>query len=252
MAINRRKFLIGAGAVGGAVAAAGVTTHHARASITTESLWRLTAALPESASARDIGVEYLRRFPDEALVTPLSPWLVDLAERLSMFGDVARLQERFRDDVRADFERGDVVVFGGWRLSRTSVRLCGLAVAKSQMASGISGVFAPQALPSGEMFSWLTPDASFRVPPAGGSFEMRLRSGARDPQTVAVFIDDDAPREVTISGEDWQSIGYVVEKRPEPTRLRLRTTPPWEPDNDFRTLGVGIAATGWTAWSRPI
>lgn len=241
---------MGAAATGGLVAAGAAVVPRARDAVTTAALRRIAASLPASPSARDIGVEYLHRFPDYAAGARFDALVAGAADRFSLFGRPDDLRRRVADAIRRDFERGDVVMLGGWVLSEAAVRLCALWVAAGQDRAGVHGVFASSELPGGESFSWLTPRATFRLAPADGSVVVRVRSGAPFRQNVAISIDGGAPRELTVSGPEWHTSRVdVAAGAANISTLRIVTAEPWSPTNDFRTIGVGLTRAPWNEWS---
>jgi hypothetical protein len=252
MATSRRRFLIGAGAAGGALAIGAVAAPAGRDAVPRASLQRIASALPEWAHARDIGVEYLRRDPTYAAGDRLGSLLADVADRFSLTGSAEDQLRRVVDQIAADYEDGEVVNFGGWLLSQTAVRLCALSVAVSEGQAGVHGAFAPSVLPSPlnhDRFSWLTPEAAFVVRTSEAPFDVRLRSGARFSQTVAIQYGDKPSIEVVVSGPNWR--GHQIDvggQTVESATLRITTTPSWTPTNDFRTIGVGVGVAPWNSW----
>jgi hypothetical protein len=250
MAPTRRQVLIGAGAASGALALGVGGAPLARSATMTATLRRMAAGLAEFAHARDIGVEYVRRVPDVARANVVASLLAKLNERFALFGTAEDERRRVADEVRRDFEQGRTLNFGGWVLSETGVRLCALWVASAESDAGVHGAFAPVELPDVDRFSWLTPDASFLVSPTDGPLRVRLRSGAPFPQTVTVQLGQDPARRLTVSGPEWNTAQLEVDTLTDAqTRLRVVTSPPWVPANDFRTIGVGIALASWNSWS---
>jgi hypothetical protein len=92
---------------------------------------RLAALLAHPESAKVIGGEYLRKYPQEAHADIL---LDQIASRLAasdagLFGSTDhQLRERLDGMIRADFAVDRVVKLRGWILSATEARLCALAV----------------------------------------------------------------------------------------------------------------------------
>jgi hypothetical protein len=196
-------------------------------------------------NAKDLGVEYLARYPDEADSATLVSRLSTLVSPFSLLTGVSA--GRLHEGIRRDFLQDDVVKMGGWLLSRTELRLCALVALRAQMEDGMSGVFGLQQEQSGDNFHWTTPRAAFTVPSGLPKLEFRLRSGTSVSQRVAVRIDGKGVDELLISGPLWRPIQYAMRTREALTlRLELETTPAWKPANDFRTIGVGIDRA-WTA-----
>jgi hypothetical protein len=85
---------------------------------------QLNALFSSAASARAIGDEYVRLYPDEAVVSTLMELtgIVIAGQRGASDELIMRLQER----ITADFEQDAVVQLHGWVLSRTESRLCAL------------------------------------------------------------------------------------------------------------------------------
>jgi len=91
---------------------------------------RLTALLAHSESAKVIGGEYLRNYPQEANLDLLlgqvaSRMAASTGALLSM--NDQRLREGVDGLVRADFAADRIVKVRGWVLSATEARLCALA-----------------------------------------------------------------------------------------------------------------------------
>jgi hypothetical protein len=249
MALTRRQVLVGGGVVGGVLAAGGLVARRTATAITTATFIELADLLPRIASVRDLGVEYLRRAPEEADEARLPRAVRAILSRTSLAGGLEQMRERFFEQERSDFERGDVVRIDGWLLSRTSLRLCAIAVARAQDHVGMTGVFAPQDLGNGDAVSWTTPDATFTLPQSDEPVDIRLRSGAPFAQRVVLTVDGDRWAEIAADGPTWQSLRYTRAARPGRGRLGLRSSPPWVPGNDFRTLGVGVGLAPWSTWA---
>jgi hypothetical protein len=236
MKIDRRTFLVGVGGTLAAGAAAERTTAWARRRAVGQWVERLSV----SASARDLGTEYLTRHPDEGDRSILLGRLAGLVPPLALLGNGERTPGGFNEQVRRDFLDGDIVRMGGWLLSRTELRLCALVALDRDQELGVHGVFAPQELENGDTLYWTAPAARFTVP-ADTSLEFRLRSGAREPQRVTVRIDGVVVGELPVWGREWQRTRYVVRPaRGSALQIDLATAPEWKPGNDFRTMGVGI------------
>lgn len=76
------------------------------------------------ASARMVGCEYLRLYPEEAdpaLLVRLLMLQVEIKR------DTIALKRALQEKRRRDFGRGDVVMLKGCLMSRTELRLCALA-----------------------------------------------------------------------------------------------------------------------------
>jgi hypothetical protein len=91
---------------------------------------RLVALFPHGESARAVGVEYLVSHPRDADRRVLCRAVADALGYAC--SDIDSLSdEALRDDLRAsihrDFASDDVVVVGGWILSRTEARICAVA-----------------------------------------------------------------------------------------------------------------------------
>jgi hypothetical protein len=85
----------------------------------------------ERDSARALGAEYLRRFPDEDDDTILLERLTGGAARASEWEELAAsdpdaLRESIRERHREDFSAGRTLLLSGWVLSETELRLCAL------------------------------------------------------------------------------------------------------------------------------
>ena len=82
-------------------------------------------------SARALGAEYLKRFPDEDDDTILLERLTGGAARASEWQELAAsdpqaLRESIRERHREDFRAGRTLLLSGWVLSETELRLCAL------------------------------------------------------------------------------------------------------------------------------
>jgi hypothetical protein len=92
----------------------------------------LAGFFADRSSARVVGAEYLRLFPDEDDDTRLVRRLAggkrrELEWESLAVADVAALRERVRERHHDDFAAGRTVDLRGWVLSETEVRLCALA-----------------------------------------------------------------------------------------------------------------------------
>jgi hypothetical protein len=92
---------------------------------------RLAGLLAHSESAKVIGSEYLRMYPQEADLNVL----LDLLAAQLAVSDAGRfgiadeqLRERLDRMIRADFADDRIVKLRGWVLSATEARVCALAV----------------------------------------------------------------------------------------------------------------------------
>lgn len=240
MNIDRRRFLYGAAA--GGLALSGVAGDLALTRGKRRSTLRWTEQLSQGINVDDLGREYLTRYPEEADPSTLIAKLAAALPFLAPLTEWGTSAEPLREQMGRDFSQGQVVKMGGWLLSRTELRLCALTVAQQQMGSGVSGVYPRQRLPDGDEFHWIAPKATFTLPSDLSRLEFNLRSGAGVPQQVAVRIDGNLAGELTIVDPTWRRIQYVLRKRGDngASRLEIDTTPPWKPENDFRTFGVGI------------
>ena len=68
-----------------------------------------------------IGGGYVAMTPDENSENILAKELIG-----NMQGSPQEMAEALNDKVKADFDKGDLVVIDGWILSRTEARQCGL------------------------------------------------------------------------------------------------------------------------------
>jgi hypothetical protein len=127
--VSRRAFLALCGAAGAAGATAGVW----KLVDGEERDWRPTArrlgaAFSDAVAARAVGNAYLASNPRERdgrrLVARLRAASSDWS-RVRRSDDVRRLAAV---EVRRDYEAGRIANAGGWMLSLTEARLCGLAV----------------------------------------------------------------------------------------------------------------------------
>lgn len=198
-------------------------------------------ALSGAINAKELGVEYLTRYPGEGDRATLISTLSTLVSPFSLFSESGGSAESLRAGIHRDFVEGHVVDMGGWLLSRSELRVCALAAVDAPIAAGVTGVFGLHRDVNGEEFYWTAPRAIFTVPSPVGTLEFQLRSGTNVPQRVTVRLDGKLADELTISDRSWRPIRYVMRRSERPTvQLELDTNPPWKPANDFRTIGVGI------------
>ena len=119
--LDRRHFLAGCLAGGGAALAALAVPDAARAAL----------LHPDGLDThRLIGDWYLDRYPAERDVSVLAKALSAAIPGFSRSGaqaDPQRLKAAIRAARADDFARDDVVSIGGWLLARTECRLCALA-----------------------------------------------------------------------------------------------------------------------------
>jgi hypothetical protein len=237
MSINRRLFLIGVGSV----VVAGVGTERAAAWARRRPVLSWASDVSAAASARNLGVEYLTRYPDEADRSILLGHLAGLVSLSALMGDDDRAVAGFNDRLRRDFAEGDIVRMGGWLLSRTELRLCALAAMEEDARTGSRGVFTPEQAADGTDLHWTAPIARFMLPPGIATVEFRVRSTTPEPRHLGARLGGEAIDERPVWGSDWQRVRYVVRSPSEsPVALELTTTPEWRPPNDFRTLGVAL------------
>jgi len=235
MAISRRALLV---AIGG-LAGAGATLRMATESARRRHVAGWVDPLSGVTSATDLGVEYLSRFPDEASRNALLArlqGLVPAASLLASDGDDAPLRAR----VRQDFVDGDLVRLGGWRLSRTELRLCALAALEYGDLTGTRGVFTPLEASGSETVHWTGASSSLVLPATPEALQFRVRSGAGQSPHVTIHLNGEIVDERQLMGEEWVMVRYPARPDNPHTSLDLTAVPPWRPANDFRTLGVAI------------
>jgi hypothetical protein len=90
---------------------------------------RMAALLAHPGSAKVIGGEYLRAFPQEADLGMLLELMASqlAASDAGLFGTTDhQLRERLDSSIRADFAADRIVKLRGWVLSATEARLCAL------------------------------------------------------------------------------------------------------------------------------
>jgi hypothetical protein len=91
---------------------------------------RLSVLFEHSESAKVVGSEYLRRYPQEADKDVLLDQLVSRfpADDVGVYGTSDhRLREQLDRMIRADFAADRIVTLRGWVLSATEAQLCALA-----------------------------------------------------------------------------------------------------------------------------
>ncbi len=235
MKLSRRTFLI---ATGGAITV-GVAAKPATGWARRRPVLQWTSNVAGAPAVGNLGIEYLTRTPGEDDWDVLLSRLAALVHPASLLGGAERRAAGFNDQVRRDFRDGDILRMGGWLLSRTELRLCALVALQETQRTGATGVFSPERLPTGEALFWTAPNAHFVLPASATSLEFQFRSGAPEPQRVAVRINgqtiDELPAE-----RRWLRARYATKPSESAFAVDLLTTPEWKPRNDFRTLGVGI------------
>ena len=182
MNFSRRTFFI---ATGGAITV-GFAAERATRRARRRPVLQWTASVADAPAVSDLGVEYLTRTPAEHDSEVLLSRLAALVHPASLFATAERVAAGFNDQVRRDFRDGDILRMGGWLLSRTELRLCALAALQATRQTGATGVFAPERLPTGEVLFWTAPAAHFVLPASATSLEFQFRSGAPEPQRIAV------------------------------------------------------------------
>ena len=235
MALSRRTLLLGIGGVAGGGAALRMLTRSAQ----TRRVAGWVHPLSGVASATNLGVEYLARCPDEGDRSTLLAHLQGLVPVSSLLGS-ERGDAPLRERIRQDFADGDLVRLGGWRLSRTEVRLCGLAALDYGEATGTRGVFTPLETGGADIVHWTGASSSLVLPARMEALQFRLRSGAARSAHVTIRLDGETVDERQLVGDEWVSVRYPARPDHPNASLELTTIPAWRPANDFRTLGVAI------------
>lgn len=232
---TRRTFLAGAGLLSAAAATGGLHM------IRRQALTTWATDIGRSSAARDLGVEYLHRHPEEAdesvLLSHLGQMVKVFPPSTGTWADPDRLHAR----IRLDFQDTDLVSLGGWRLARTELRLCALAAWQRGEAAGAHGVFARVSDVDGRPLAWTTPDARLRITPGERDWTLQLRSEAAARQRVTLRVNGTTIDERDIVPHRWHRARYLT--RPSDGAifdLQVVTTPPWRPTGDFRTIGIGI------------
>jgi hypothetical protein len=250
MRSSRRTFLavLGAASAAGGIGFGGFRLNRRAAA------WIRTAMagwLGETATVTALGVEYLTRHPDEADHDTLQARLSLRLAALAALGGAEGVALGFDEAIRRDYEAGLVETFGGWILSQTELRLCAwLTTAPGQ---GASGLFAPDALPDGGQIRWTAPMARLIVPATVDRLELPVRSGAPYAQRVEVRFRGSRIDEITVGGPLWHPLRYGPLDRGAggPAQVELRVSPVWMPENDFRTIGIGLGEVPWLAAAAP-
>jgi hypothetical protein len=236
MELSRRTFLL---ATGGAITV-GVAAERTTGWARRRPVLRWTANVSGAPAVSDLGIEYLTRTPGEDDRDVLLSRLAALVHPASLLGGAERAAAGFNDQVRRDFRDGDILRMGGWLFSRTELRLCALVALQATEQTGTTGVFSPQQLPTGDVLFWTAPSAHFVLPASATSLEFQFRSGAPEPQRVAVRINGRTIDELAAERR-WLRARYPTKPSDESAfAVDLLTTPEWKPQNDYRTLGVGI------------
>ncbi len=88
----------------------------------------LSRILHHQESARLIGAEYLRQYPEDGSIRILTEKLVGTNTQYLASGDLlgSRAKAFFGRQIRADFEHGRMTQVGGWYLAETETRMCAL------------------------------------------------------------------------------------------------------------------------------
>lgn len=127
--VTRRLLLLGVTFLPGWTVAQRPATRLISAFVSRDPAARLKGLIRDPESARAIGGLYLRQHPGEADPTILTRHLLSSLEldagRIGAESD-ARLRDRLRFLMRADFAEGRTARVDGWILSRTEARLCAL------------------------------------------------------------------------------------------------------------------------------
>jgi hypothetical protein len=241
LAIDRRTFLVGA--TSSALVASGIGGGLFVAGARRRSVRGWVERLLEVPGAHDVGLEYLTRNPDEATEDELATRLSGVVPIFGALHGENESAAAFHDAVRRDFVDGHVERFGGWMLARTELRLYALAAIRAQAASSAQGLFLPQIDTDGQRFNWTAPTAALRVPTDVPMLTLRVRSGSPVPQRVTINMDGTRVDELQLSDPIWRPAQYLMPKKRPTLLLEFDTTPPWNPEGDFRTIGVGIDRT---------
>lgn len=241
MTLTRRTFVAGTLAVAGAGALAGSGAQSMRQ----RTVRRWAEAFGRIDMIRDLGVEYATRYPDDASESAVLDHLATLAPLLPGRDDESGRRPRLRERLRRDFAEGDMVAIGGWRFSRTELRLCTLVAQQWNHAHGVAGVFARATLATAAREDasvfWTAPSASVRVVPAAAGWECRMRAGGPSGQRVTLRVAGRIIDEFDVAAGIWQRVRYPIRGGgAAPFDLELSTVPTWTPAGDFRTLGVGL------------
>ena len=123
--LGRRTFVVSLAAFGGGAlgVVGGQTYVRAKGSL----IDRLATWLSDSEAARELGRAYLDAYPHERSAGAITAALRLGLDVLPFSVSDERLRALFHASVNRDFEQGRTVVLDGWVLSRTEIRLCGLA-----------------------------------------------------------------------------------------------------------------------------
>jgi hypothetical protein len=105
------------------------------------------------------------------------------------------------------------------------------------------GVYAREIDGEGRAFRWTDGTATLFVREGTRTVEFQVRSLAPFPQTLEITLDGERLDRTTLEDHEWRAVRYVLPKKAGEGRfyrLRLVTTPPWNPPGDGRELGVMI------------
>lgn len=124
--LSRRTFVhLGLVFGGGTLSLLIGVRQHARAR--NRAVLRLAAAVAHSEDAHALGRVYLAGQPEETDPTVLAELVAADLDLVPYGLDDVELHEVFLARVKQDFEEANTITLQGWILSRTELRLCGLA-----------------------------------------------------------------------------------------------------------------------------
>lgn len=102
------------------------------------------------------------------------------------------------------------------------------------------GLYEVHRSRSGPDYRWSMPDVFFHLPPRAGTFELKVRSIAPDPQTVTVSVGDQVLGALTLTDQSWVTLSHALPLPPRPDAhwVHVNVTPSWRPRGTARRLGV--------------
>ena len=266
--MNRREFLT---SVALASAATGLNCSWPFPDPHADAALQLAGFFDDSDDARRLGTEYLHRQVEERDLETLVGHLAGGLREISASPETP-LHEVVHRRIVDEFEQGQTMRLGGWVFSRTEMRLYALSElsARARDRQSVRGMF-PSEVVDRQRFRWTGPTAVFRVPHAQEGLDLRLRSVAPFEQRVTVLLDGRTIDYLALGDSAWHQFVLLLpcsaqrhlnEHASEQGRVpdsascgdgddmyqfELRTTPSWLPLNDFRTLGIQMGETPWTA-----
>lgn len=125
---DRRRFLTATAGVLSALMLPAIYMRRSQTTAPENVSEKLVRTLNDQEAAAIIGRDYLKLYPEEAKVDLLVKKILpsDLRENWRIT-ETEHLSEEIDNQIKTDFDRGEVVPLEGWILARTELRLFALA-----------------------------------------------------------------------------------------------------------------------------